>query len=83
MSDFFRNNYEAYELLQDMYSQLKENEEISEETKKFIIYFFEDKKKFVNEWRRELRRRDGCVTYFDENGYVRFVSNGELKNPED
>jgi len=70
---------EASELLEHIYEELKYNKEISEDTKKFLFFFFEDEKKFVNERRRELRREAGCRTYIDEDGCVRLVSNGELE----
>ncbi len=76
---FFLRDSEGLELLGIVYKELKKSGTISDQTKKIITYFFEDMEKFVNEYRREERRKAGCSTYHDKDCKVRMVSTGELE----
>ena len=76
---FFLRDREGCELLATVYKELKEYGKVSDQTKRIVTYFFEDMEKFVNEYRREERRKAGCSTYYDKDCKIRMTKTGELE----
>jgi hypothetical protein len=87
LEDSFRNELNtfdmsiwrsAYEILSQVYRDLRNKNSVSPETKSIVSLFFEDYDGFIYTYEKEQRRKAGCSTYTDSKGKARYIKSNEL-----
>jgi hypothetical protein len=72
---FFQQNHQAEEILQEVYSELK-NGRISSSLSKKVKMFYENHV----EYEKQTRKAAGCGWYTDAEGKVRTIATDELED---